>query len=74
MAGRPSTPLQLSTPVNRSSALATPQTGTWIHPRFDEIARRQNARTFTDRNLRTILINGGGLFTIWFADKFTRAK
>jgi nucleoporin POM34 len=66
---RPPTPIAQSSPTP-----STPQTGTWKHPRFDEIARRQNASTFSDRNLKGILYNSGGLFVLWFAGKFVRLK
>ena len=64
-----------STPVTQSSlAPTTPQTGTWKHPRFDEIARRQNASTFSDRNIKEVLYNGGGLVALWLAEKFAQLK
>ncbi|KAI9802369.1 MAG: hypothetical protein M1833_001875 [Piccolia ochrophora] len=44
---------------------ATPPTGTWRHPKFDEITRRQNAATFTDRNLTRLLWNGASLGGTW---------
>ncbi|KAA8564412.1 hypothetical protein EYC84_011350 [Monilinia fructicola] len=43
---------------------STPQTGTWKHPKFDEIARRQNLATFTDQNLRRLLWNGVGFIVL----------
>jgi len=61
-----------STPV--TPRLSTPQTGTWKHPRFDEIARRQNATTFTDRNVKMILFNVGGLLAMWMSEKFVKAN
>ncbi len=64
-----------ATPVAQlSSAPSTPQTGTWKHPRFDEITRRQSASTFSDRNLRGLVYNAGGLFALWLAEKFARLK
>jgi hypothetical protein len=63
----PSTPLAQSTP-------STPQTGTWQHPRFNEIARRQNASTFTDRNVRSVIYNGSSLFGCWVAEKLIASK
>ncbi|OCL03492.1 hypothetical protein AOQ84DRAFT_400641 [Glonium stellatum] len=38
-------------------------TGTWRHPRFDEITKRQHATTFNDRNARIILWNGSYLIS-----------
>jgi len=60
----------MSTPISRPTPSAngpvpSPQTGTWRHPQFDEIARRQNASNFSDRNVRKIVYNFGGLMTIW---------
>ncbi|KAI9651138.1 hypothetical protein NHQ30_001175 [Ciborinia camelliae] len=46
--------------------LSTPPTGTWKHPKFDEIAKRQNAATFTDQNMRQLLWNGVGLIALWY--------
>ena len=56
-APQPSTPTQqITTPKP-----ASPSTGTWRHPRFDEIARRQAVTTFTDQNVHRILWNTGTL-------------
>jgi len=63
----PSTPLAQSTP-------STPQTGTWQHPRFNEIARRQNASTFSDRNVRSVIYNGSSLFGCWVAENLIASK
>ncbi|RDW88216.1 hypothetical protein BP6252_00248 [Coleophoma cylindrospora] len=63
-----STPKQPSTPNGKSSTPATPLTGTWRHPQFDEIARRQNASTFTDRNFRKIMYNVGGLVLLYLVE------
>ncbi|EPS37752.1 hypothetical protein H072_8560 [Dactylellina haptotyla CBS 200.50] len=35
--------------------------GSWKHPKFDEILRRQDARSFSDRRLTQALKNGGAL-------------
>ncbi|KAF7914457.1 uncharacterized protein EAF01_000863 [Botrytis porri] len=45
---------------------STPQAGTWKHPKFDEIARRQNVATFTDQNMRRLLWNGVGFVVLWY--------
>lgn len=63
----PSTPLAQSTP-------STPPTGTWQHPRFDEIARRQNASTFSDTNVRSVVYNGASLLGCWVAEKLIASK
>lgn len=58
----PATPLSRLAPAPPS----TPPTGTWQHPSFDEIARRRNLATFTDRNVKSILWNAGMLLATWF--------
>jgi nucleoporin POM34 len=60
-----STSARPSTPVAQSSP-STPQTGTWRHPKLDEIVRRQNATTFSDRNVKKILYNVGGIIAAFF--------
>ncbi|TVY40101.1 Ubp5-interacting protein [Lachnellula occidentalis] len=60
---RPSTPSNIP---RTPSALSTPVTGTWKHPDLDEIVRRQNASNFTDRNMRMLMFNFGGMITVWF--------
>ncbi|KAI9760508.1 MAG: hypothetical protein M4579_001593 [Chaenotheca gracillima] len=55
--GTPSAPHQNPAPL-------TP-TGTWRHPKLDEITKRQNATTFNDRNIRIVLWNGISLFGTW---------
>lgn len=46
-----------STPAAQTVVQPT-TTGTWRHPRFDEITKRQHATIFDDRNARIILWNG----------------
>ncbi|MCJ1287628.1 hypothetical protein MMC26_006980 [Xylographa opegraphella] len=53
------------TPQPGSVLPATPSPGTWRHPKFEEIARRQQAATFTDRNVTTLLWNIGALIATW---------
>lgn len=50
------TPVRPSTPVAQS-APSTPLTGTWRHPKYDEIVRRQKAAAFTSANVVKILYN-----------------
>ncbi|KAI9885161.1 MAG: hypothetical protein M1823_003048 [Watsoniomyces obsoletus] len=57
----PSTPTSQTPPALNS----TPTTGSWQHPKIDEIARRQSQATFTDRNLTRILWNGGAFLGTW---------
>ncbi|KAI4864613.1 NPCC-domain-containing protein [Hypoxylon rubiginosum] len=48
----------VSTPQKQSAATpVTDSPGTWRHPRMQEIIRRQEAATFTDKNLRRIAVN-----------------
>lgn len=56
-----------STPISQivNGNISTPSPGTWRHPKFDEIARRQNACTFTDSNVRKVIWNGGALLILW---------
>ncbi|KAI9878415.1 MAG: hypothetical protein M1830_000935 [Pleopsidium flavum] len=59
--GPPSTPTALTTRTD----MVSPSPGTWRHPKFDEIARRQNATTFGDANVKKILWNSGSLLATW---------
>ncbi|CZT43189.1 uncharacterized protein RSE6_03187 [Rhynchosporium secalis] len=60
-----STPLRPSTP-NGQFTPSTPVTGTWRHPKLDEIVKRQNASSFTASNVKKIAYNIAGLFVIFF--------
>ncbi|KAF2728176.1 hypothetical protein EJ04DRAFT_504529 [Polyplosphaeria fusca] len=58
------TPVKASTPVTPAAQKqqqppqqATP-TGSWRHPKFDEITKRQYATKFDEGNVRTIIFNG----------------
>ncbi|RKF65618.1 Nucleoporin POM34 [Golovinomyces cichoracearum] len=55
-----------STPVSQTPP-STPHTGTWRHPRLDEIVRRQNSSSFDKQNVRRILYNVGGIVAIFYA-------
>ncbi|KAI9765314.1 MAG: hypothetical protein M1840_007513 [Geoglossum simile] len=55
----PSTPISSSSQPPKSASASS--TGTWRHPRFDDIVRRQSASTFTDSNVKKILWNAGTL-------------
>lgn len=70
MSSRPSTPSSRIPPA--LSNPSTPQTGSWKHPRFDEIVKRQRASVFSDSNLRRILYNVGGLIALWFLSHFVQ--
>lgn len=64
-----------ATPQPQPQAPLTPQlhtpSGTWKHPHFDEIARRQYATTFDERNVRIVAANGALLAASFFADTLT---
>ncbi|TRX88143.1 hypothetical protein FHL15_010989 [Xylaria flabelliformis] len=47
----------LSTPTKTPATPAVESPGTWRHPRLREITRRQEASSFTDKNIKRILIN-----------------
>lgn len=53
------------TPLAQTEQEATP--GKWKHPKFDEIARRQYATTFDERNVRMIVANGSFLIATFAA-------
>ncbi|MCJ1398879.1 hypothetical protein MMC11_002080 [Xylographa trunciseda] len=54
-----------ATPQSAPALPVAPSPGTWRHPKFDEIARRQQAASFTDRNVTTLLWNTGALIATW---------
>ncbi|KAJ5381871.1 Nuclear pore complex component [Penicillium cataractarum] len=39
--------------------------GKWRHPQLSEVVRRQNAATFNDKNLRSVVWNGATLISTW---------
>ncbi|KAJ3458472.1 hypothetical protein MRS44_012581 [Fusarium solani] len=50
----------MATPVKTTTIGGPPVTdspGTWRHPRLDEITRRRNATTFSEKNVRQIAYN-----------------
>ncbi|KAM0813507.1 putative Nuclear pore complex component [Seiridium cardinale] len=47
----------LSTPTKAAPSPAPESPGNWRHPRLQEITRRQNASTFSDKNVRKIAWN-----------------
>lgn len=46
----------------------TDSPGTWRHPRLDEITRRRNATTFTEKNVRRIAYNVVAFLGLWAAE------
>lgn len=64
----------MSTPV-RTPVKAVPvadSPGTWRHPRIDEITRRRNATTFSEKNVRRIAYNVIGLLGLWSIQLFAK--
>lgn len=66
----PATPSTPSTPAAQSDQPYTPS-GKWKHPKFDEIARRQYATTFDERNVRAIAANSVFLFLSIYGNSIT---
>ncbi|KAF2629202.1 hypothetical protein BU25DRAFT_337798 [Macroventuria anomochaeta] len=60
----PATP---QTAAPHTPQLHTPN-GTWKHPKFDEITRRQYATAFDESNVKAIVANAGLLAASFFAD------
>jgi len=58
-----STPVRPSTPVAQSRP-STPTTGTWKHPKLDEIVRRQNAARFSADDVKKVLYNLAGITVV----------
>ncbi|KAJ4373516.1 hypothetical protein N0V86_007656 [Didymella sp. IMI 355093] len=56
--------------TRQAPQLHTPN-GTWKHPKFDEITRRQYATTFDESNVRIVVANGALLTASFFADAVT---
>ncbi|KAF4469721.1 nuclear pore complex component [Fusarium albosuccineum] len=60
----------MATPV-RTTTIGGPSVtdspGTWRHPRLDEITRRRNATTFSEKNVRQIAYNVIALLGFWSA-------
>ncbi|KAM3511103.1 hypothetical protein MY11210_005277 [Beauveria gryllotalpidicola] len=54
-----------ATPVKAAPASVTDSPGTWRHPRLDEITRRREATTFSEKNVRRIAYNIIALLCFW---------
>ncbi|TEA12298.1 Nucleoporin POM34 [Colletotrichum sidae] len=54
-----------STPQKSAPVVDSP--GTWRHPRLNEITRRRNATTFSEKNVRRIALNIGFLLILWLS-------
>ena len=60
----------MATPVKTTTIGGPPVTdspGTWRHPRLNEIARRRNATTFSEKNVLQIAYNVVALVVFWFS-------
>ncbi|KAM0346110.1 hypothetical protein ACHAPU_005876 [Fusarium lateritium] len=58
----------MATPVRTTTIGGPPVTdspGTWRHPQLDEITRRRNATTFSEKNVRQIAYNVVALLGFW---------
>jgi nucleoporin POM34 len=65
----------MATPVKTTTIGGPPVTdspGTWRHPRLDEITRRRNATTFSEKNVRQIAYNVIALLGFWSAQLLAR--
>ncbi|KAG9242938.1 nuclear pore complex component [Calycina marina] len=67
-----STPNRPSTPV--AQAASTPTGGSWRHPRMDEISRRQQTASFTDRNVKKASWNVLGIVLLWYIETTLRSS
>ncbi|KAJ5716508.1 hypothetical protein N7493_008419 [Penicillium malachiteum] len=68
----PSTPKPAQAAAPFSVESGTP--GKWRHPHLNEIVRRQNAATFSDKNLRKVIWNGGALILTWVFGNGLKAR
>lgn len=60
--------MSLRTPVRSTTVEAsTDSPGTWRHPRLDEITRRRNATTFSEKNVRQIAYGVASLAAVWLS-------
>ncbi|KAF7555968.1 hypothetical protein G7046_g6427 [Stylonectria norvegica] len=68
-------PRAMSTPVKTTPVKAAPvpdSPGTWRHPRLNEITRRRNVTTFSEKNVRQIAYNVVALLGLWSAQLLAR--
>lgn len=67
----------MSTPVKSTPVKASPipdSPGTWRHPRLDEITRRRDASTFSEKNIRRIAYNVIALLAMWSLQLVAKLK
>ncbi|KAI8243142.1 hypothetical protein K4K53_003457 [Colletotrichum sp. SAR 10_77] len=60
-----------STPQKTAAIVDSP--GTWRHPRLNEITRRRNATTFSEKNVRKIAYNIAFLLGLWLSQVVARS-
>lgn len=70
MASSMAAPATPQTPSAQTPQLQTPN-GTWKHPQFDEITRRQYATTFDEHNVKVVVANTSLLACSFFASEVT---
>ncbi|KAF2232787.1 hypothetical protein EV356DRAFT_534302 [Viridothelium virens] len=66
----PTTPQDSSKQSRAATPASTP--GTWKHPRMDEIAARQSASTFTDKNVNIVTWNALALLSSFVLNRVIR--
>jgi nucleoporin POM34 len=74
---RPLSAGEMSTPVKATPTKGSPVTdspGTWRHPRLDEITRRRNATTFSEKNVRQLAYSVAGIMAIWLVRSLINLK
>ncbi|PFH56489.1 hypothetical protein XA68_16430 [Ophiocordyceps unilateralis] len=62
----------MSTPAEASPVPDSP--GTWRHPRLDEITRRRNATSFSEKNIRRIAYNMAAFLALYAIRLVARLK
>ncbi|OLN84922.1 Nucleoporin POM34 [Colletotrichum chlorophyti] len=65
-----STPVK-STPQKPTAIVDSP--GTWRHPRLNEITRRRNATTFSEKNVRRIALNVAFILGLWLSQLLSKS-
>src|SRR5690349_3925204 len=61
-----------ATPQRAAAPPPTDSPGTWRHPRLDEITRRRDATTFSEKNVRKIATNVAFLLGLWMTAALAR--
>lgn len=61
----PSTPKAAAAPAAAPPSEGSSTPGKWRHPQLSEIVRRQNAATFSDKDVKKLVWNGIALLITW---------